>query len=335
MMQKLKTILLILLAMGFASCEKFLIPENPPNTPEQNFEVFWQTFNERYSFFEFKNIDWDSAYVALKPKVHFNMHDTDLFNIYRDVIWLLTDGHITLASTVSPTIFYNWYSGKPKNFNGKVLVNNYWKGNAQRLGPVIFVKFGEVGYLFYENLSESLTPEHMEGIMEKLKGTKGVIIDIRQNSGGLVINAERFVSYFNDYSRLVGYWLFKTGKGRDDFTAPVPYYITGVGANAYNKPIVLLTNRKIYSAGNDLAMMFRALPNVTILGDTTGGGGGIPMQYELPNGWIIALPTTQTLDLKKFNIEHGIPPDVRIISTADDIKSGIDPLMDAAIKLLN
>ncbi|MBA3899055.1 MAG: S41 family peptidase [Bacteroidetes bacterium] len=327
--------MLILLPWTFSSCEKLLIPENPPNTPEHNFEVFWQTFDERYSFFEFKNIDWDSVYVALRPRVQPAMHDTDLFNIYREVMMLLKDGHFSLSSTVSPTIFYGWFNGQPNNFDVGVLTKNYLKVNFTKVGPIIVKKFGQAGYLYYNDLSERLSDENMLEIMEALKGTKGVIVDIRGNVGGEVINAEKFASYFNDFSRLVGYWLFKTGKGRNDFTAPMPYYVNGVGENVYKNPVVLLTNRRIFSAANDLAMMFKALPNVTLIGDTTGGGGGIPMHFELPNGWIIALPTTQTLDAERFNIEHGIPPDITIIMTEKDIESGIDPLMEAAFKLLN
>ncbi|MBK8493467.1 MAG: hypothetical protein IPL49_21995 [Saprospirales bacterium] len=40
-------------------------------------------------------------------------------------------------------------------------------------------------------------------------------------------------------------------------------------------------------------------------------GGGIPSSGELPNGWIVRYSATQTFLPDGFNIEGGIPPDIR------------------------
>ena len=49
--------------------------------------------------------------------------------------------------------------------------------------------------------------------------------------------------------------------------------------------VVVLTNRTTYSAGNFFAAMMKAFPNVTLIGDRTGGGVGQSVGWELPNGW--------------------------------------------------
>ena len=42
--------------MLFTGCEKLLIEPNPDNTPENNFDIFWNTFEDHYALFEIKNI---------------------------------------------------------------------------------------------------------------------------------------------------------------------------------------------------------------------------------------------------------------------------------------
>jgi len=53
----------------------------------------------------------------------------------------------------------------------------------------------------------------------------------------------------------------------------------------YTDPIALLTNRRTFSAAESFVLAMRTLPQVTIVGDTTGGGSGNPLHRELPNGW--------------------------------------------------
>ena len=36
--------------------------------PEKNFEEFWKTFNNRYPFFEVRNVDWKKQYEITEPE---------------------------------------------------------------------------------------------------------------------------------------------------------------------------------------------------------------------------------------------------------------------------
>jgi hypothetical protein len=327
-------ILLISFCFSLGACEKAFITPDPPNDPEAAFEYFWKVMDEKYSFFEFKNVNWDKVYNDFRPQVNKNTHDTVLFNILVDIMLIVKDGHITLNPTYRPPVFWGWFLDAPENYNREILLKNYLSEGLKNIGPLEVKRFDDIGYVHYYNLSERLTNSNMEDLINELRDTKGVVVDIRHNPGGEVLNAILFASYFNDQTRVVGYWLFKNGPGHNDFTNPVPYYLNSAG-NSYKNPIVVITNRLCYSATNDLAMMLKSIPGVTLLGDTTGGGGGIPMQTELPNGWLLGFPTTQTLDAANNNVENGIAPHISITMKEEDIKIGKDPLLEKALQVLN
>ena len=57
---------------------------------------------------------------------------------------------------------------------------------------------------------------------------------------------------------------------------------------------MLLINRHSYSATNDFVNAMRYFPNVTLVGDKTGGGSGLPFSSELPNGWGVRFSASPT-----------------------------------------
>ncbi len=66
-------------------------------------------------------------------------------------------------------------------------------------------------------------------------------------------------------------------------------------------------------------------------GDWTGGGAGTPVGAELPNGWTVRYSSTQTFLPDGFNIEGGIPPDIRIDMNEADRQQGKDTILERAL----
>ncbi|MEM1215921.1 MAG: S41 family peptidase, partial [Bacteroidota bacterium] len=128
----------------------------------------------------------------------------------------------------------------------------------------------------------------------------------------------------------------RKAKGKPD---PDPYeQKTGPGTWAtadttamwLDKPIVVLTNRLSYSATNFFAGFMSQLPQVTIIGDRSGGGGGIPVSYELPNGWKFRLSASRTYLLDGQDIETGIEPDIYQGTGPEDEIKGVDAIIERA-----
>jgi len=64
--------------------------------PVYNFEVFWNTFNENYAFFQKRNIHWDQVYKDYRPRINQKTTDKDLYKVLNEIITKFNDGHITL-----------------------------------------------------------------------------------------------------------------------------------------------------------------------------------------------------------------------------------------------
>ena len=101
-----------------------------------------------------------------------------------------------------------------------------------------------------------------------------------------------------------------------------------------DKPIAVLINRLSYSATNFFAAYMSTLPNVTLIGDRSGGGGGVPVSFELPNGWKFRLSATRTYLPDGFKIERGIEPDIyQGTGPAEEIE-GIDAIIEKAKEVI-
>ena len=100
--------------------------------------------------------------------------------------------------------------------------------------------------------------------------------------------------------------------------------------------IVVLTNRSCFSAANNFVSVMKDLPNVTIVGAKTGGGGGMPFTSELPIGWSIRFSACPILDAKGNVIENGIDPSpgCEVHAPAEELAKGKDAILDFAIDML-
>ena len=105
--------LLFVVVTGLSSCRDI---DTFADNPEGNFEALWSLIDERYCFFEYKNIDWDDIYWKYKPRINNTMTDEELFNVLADMLAELKDGHVNLTSPFNMARYWDWYESHPTNF---------------------------------------------------------------------------------------------------------------------------------------------------------------------------------------------------------------------------
>ena len=106
---KKQILLYCLLGLLASSCQKILLPNEVENSPQQNFDLFWETLHHKYSYFELKKVDWQIVYDTLSPKVSDQMSSEELFDLMADALFLLRDGHTNLISGFDIGRNWNWY----------------------------------------------------------------------------------------------------------------------------------------------------------------------------------------------------------------------------------
>jgi hypothetical protein len=330
----LKILFALFISVCLVSCEQFLIQPRANASPQDCFESLWNTVNERYSYFELKSVNWDSVKIVYQSKIHADMSERALFKTLYDMLYILRDGHVNLESPFDLARNWNWYLDRPENFNYSILERNYLKDNYEITGPFLNRWFGEVGYIYYSSFSSGFSANELQALMEKFQQAKGIIIDVRNNGGGSLGNAQSIAQCFADQKRPVLEWFYKVGKGRADFGPGQVEYLEPGSGSRYLGKVVILTNRSSYSATTFFTAMMKALPQVQVFGDTTGGGGGLPWLAELPNGWTYRFSSTRCRMWNGPDLEPGIPVDSVITQSQDDLAVGRDPILEAAIEVL-
>ena len=324
----------VCLLLGFTRCERLLIPPDGDPTAVATFEELWSTVNRKYSFFTLKRIDWADVYRRYRPQVRNGMNTIELFDVLAAMLFELRDGHVNLRSPFDVSRHWEWYLTAPPNFNWDVIERNYLDNDYRRTGPLLNRAIDSVGYVYYESFSQFVSDFHIDFVVARFRNAKGLIIDVRNNGGGSTANVARLTSRFVREKTLYSYWIYKTGPAPDAFSEPIAQHIEPDGDNTWSKPVVILTNRRCFSATNDFVLAMKALPNVTVVGDTTGGGGGLPYFAELPNGWTYRFSTTATLTPDGRQVELGIAPDVRVDLDPADEARGVDTILERALDLL-
>ncbi|MBK6265739.1 S41 family peptidase [Marivirga sp. S37H4] len=343
-MKKVFYIGLLISSFSFSSCERIFMSEEPEPSNLEVFDHLWNTIDEKYSFFIDKDIDWEKARTDYRSKAKSARNSIELFNVLAEMLFVLEDGHVNLSAGIDLSRNWEWYLDYNSNFDFDIIERNYLvpSEDYQISGPIHNTIIDSVGYMYYESFSSSVSTSLLDYILLKflrqeinsLEGpVGGIIIDIRNNGGGSISNAFTIANRFADEKTKVADWYYKNGPAHDNFTGPEEKFIEFEGDEDYifTKPIVILTNRSSYSSANFFASMMSFLPNVTIMGDQTGGGGGLPVNNELPNGWRFRFSATRTIDARGHNIEFGVKPDITVELNPLDKANGVDTIIEAAL----
>lgn len=329
-----KVILLLIAAFTFTSCEKIMFDEEVRSTsPKDNFEYLWKQCDEKYAFFDYKGIDWNERKTFYSSKITKNMSKEALFDVLASMMNDLKDGHVNLVSNFNVSNYHFNFKGVT-NINDRIVEEFYLTTNMYSTGPFLhnFLDNGNVGYIRFKSFPGTVTDDQLDFMIERYASTKGLIIDVRQNGGGAVSDMFSIVSHMISGKTLVYQTYTKSGPGHNDFEGPEDAYVEPKG-KTYTKPIIVLTDRGTFSSGSHFTLAMSNVPHVTIMGDTTGGGMGLPNGGQLPNGWTYRFSVTSTRNLNGANYENGVPPDVISIINPADVNK--DAVIDAAIARLN
>ena len=308
--------------------------EERPNTPEGNFEALWKIMDEHYCFFDYKNVDWNSVYNIYKVRARGDISREQLFEVLTDMLSELRDGHVNLYSAFDYGRYWRWHEDYPTNFSDTL--QRRYLGTDYRIAAGMKYKIldDNIGYVYYESFSDAIGEGNLDEVIQHFMFCQGMIVDIRGNGGGTVTNVDKIAARFCNEKTLVGYSQHKTGKGHNDFSDLEPIYIEPSSNLRWQKPVVLLTNREVFSAANEFTQYMRCMPQVIQVGDQTGGGSGMPFTATLPNGWTVRFSACPNYDRDRNQTEFGIAPDYNVAITDADFLRGKDTIIEFARNLL-
>ncbi|MHA3047742.1 S41 family peptidase [Riemerella anatipestifer] len=187
----------------------------------------------------------------------------------------------------------------------------------------------EIGYLYLGTIKS----EYLPSIFEKLKGTKGLIIDLRcYPSDFVVFTLGKYLM-----PKPTEFVKFSTGSIQSPglFTFTKPLEVGKNNKNYYKGKIVILVNETTQSSAEYHAMAFRASQDATVIGSTTAGADGNVSQIYLPGGIFTMISGIGVYYPNGKETQRvGIVPDIKIEPTIEGIKKGKDEVLEKAIEVI-
>ena len=339
-----KVLVFISTIFVLSSCEKALLPTVEENTIINNFEYFWQDYSDHYANFRVKNIDWQAQYDLYRPQLNENSTEEDLYRILVSMMELLDDGHVSLFTGQQSLPFFG--SGPAfklfkQGFDGFEMdvVRNYLEKEFNSIDDEIVhgLLADNLGYLYIGTMYDDIQfwEEVMDGIMEDLKDTRAIVLDIRDNGGGEDEAGRLIASYFTDSEAPYMKVRFKNGPNPNDFEEVRNWSITPSKGTPYTKPFVMLTDRYTISAGETFGFALKTMPQMIHVGDTTNAAFSDTVDRELPNRWQYRIPVAEVKDQNDVSFEGiGLIPDMVVRNTNEDIENDIDPMLEKAMEVL-
>lgn len=189
-----------------------------------------------------------------------------------------------------------------------------------------------IGYISFSSFDDG-TAEEFKAKYEELanKGIKSLIIDLRNNGGGIVDEALEIANYILDKDSVILYEVDKNNNETEEKTTDDPII---------NMPIVVLTNENTASSSEILAGALKDHGKAKIVGTKTYGKGVIQQLLTLPDGSGLKITSEEYLTPNKTKINGvGIEPDETVelpdsVENILNVERNEDTQLQKAIDLL-
>ena len=173
-----------------------------------------------------------------------------------------------------------------------------------------------IGYIRINQFSES-TASELDAALHKLRqhGAKALILDLRDNPGGLLDQAVAVCARFLPKGSLV-----VTTEGQHGRVLR-EYRVAKNGA-FLDLPMVILVNGGSASASEVVSGCLHDHKRAILVGERTFGKGSVQSVIPLPDDAALRLTTAKYYTPSHQVIhEHGIDPDIQVALTADELEA--------------
>ena len=170
-----------------------------------------------------------------------------------------------------------------------------------------------IGYIKLSQFQEQ-TADDLAAAIKQLNDSKvtSLILDLRNDPGGLLNSAIDVTSQFLPKGKLVVYTKMRSGEKSEFLTS---------GENVFTPPMIILVNQGSASASEIVAGALKDWNRAVILGTQTFGKGSVQTVIPLSGGAGLRLTTAKYYTPKGISIQNtGITPDIVVKLAA---KNGI------------
>ncbi len=298
--------------------QKFKIDSN--SSPAELYIVIEETLellNDNHGYLEASDEFYEENEEALEVDEEEQVTDDKLVEYGDFQIANMVTKHYLVEDMTKDSWLINW--GKMQNNIGYIQIKAMWlyadlkldQSKVESNGFVdtyvdIIHKLNESAYI---ELERQGVGDILERVMNDLRNSDKIIIDVRFNGGGQDAVTFEILKRFNEKYRQVASQKLRDGSS---FTKDQQLYLDMVDA-PYRKPTYVLTSTQTGSAAESFALATMAIPHMKRIGSNTSGAMSTALEKQLPNGWHFALSNELFMDTHGNNYENiGVPSDYAI-----------------------
>lgn len=323
--------------------------------------VVLDSFTDHYAFTEERKLNWKALKSRWLERVDNNTTPNELQQVIDEFLEYIRDGHaILIDGSLKRLSHYpprksdsekklKEYLSEHSEFSDISQVYRYtysqWINNvesyfsanipAQYLADNFLIAKlkGGGSYFRIESFDERETQEVMKKVTPYFNSSKGVIIDLRDSSGGSDLVALQIMSYLIEKPLRIGTKSFKMPTGMSE---KVDILVSPASIKPFVGKIVVITSHLTPSAAELFLIALKARNDVTFIGENSYGAFSDALIKALPNGWGITLSNEVYTDSEGQSYEFvGVPVEhVFEFPNIKDIDENKDSALEYAIKLL-
>lgn len=322
-------------------------------TPPRIFDYFAATMSEQYAFFKERGADWPAIVRSHRKRVTPESTDEQLFSVFESMLGHIDDPHTRVVAEIdgeerlargsknrtNPAVkeqfdeqhkikdFDQYRSSIMQAVRAGVTDQILRGASTETANRLIWGRVtDDIGYILIGgmgNFSDDETDiegelkalhNGLDEILTALADTKGIILDLSFNGGGMDLYSLAIAGHFTDKRRLA----FTKGPFNAKDVLHKVYVEPYGGAEGkkpvrYTKPIYAVCSDFTVSAAEIFLLCMRSLPNARIAGMKTEGALSDVLEKPLPNGWMLGLSNEIYRDHKGSCFEEvGLPVDIEL-----------------------
>jgi carboxyl-terminal processing protease len=156
---------------------------------------------------------------------------------------------------------------------------------------------------------------------------RGLVLDLRGNSGGRLDVGTRLLSHFLPAGSSIYEEIDRSGRDRLRYSRS--------GLEQFGLPLVILVDGGTASMGEIFASAVQEHGAATIVGTTTAGSVAAAQIFGLPDGagLQVTVYEIRAADGKELN-RVGVAPDDVVDAETDQLAGGSDPVLSRAVDIL-
>lgn len=185
------------------------------------------------------------------------------------------------------------------------------------------------GYIELTGFGPEIERE-FDAVMQTMQGTRGLILDLRNNGGGFVTTVTQVASYFFSDETDLGEFVTRQGRATRRRTQRL--------RTLYGAPLVVLVSARSASGSEILAAAMQERKRALVLGAAPATCGcllGVSRTLRLLDGGKLNISDTDYRTALGRRIEGlGVKPDQQIEVRIADLMAGRDRLLETAVERL-